>query len=384
MSKQKVANLVFNPFINDSRVIKESISLANNGYKVEVIAHLDKNLPAEDQQENFKIKRFSYLDRTITKDKLGKLKAYLKYIKESVSYCKNFDILHCNDLNTLPIGFIIKKFFNKDVKIVYDAHEYETEINGLSGIQKTITKKLEKLLIKYADKVICVSNAIADEYVKLYDIEKPALVLNTPHYKEIEKKDIFRETLNISKDKTIFLYQGGLSSGRGIEILLDTFKQLLSKNQELKTKNYPVIVFMGYGPLEELVQSIAQEYKNIYFHKAVSPDVLLDYTSSADFGISTIEDSCLSYRYCLPNKMFEYLMAELPVIVSNLYEMKRLVENNKIGVVAQENTPNGLEEAIEKATILDKKTLKINIQKVKEIYNWGEQEKVLLSLYKEL
>jgi len=82
--------------------------------------------------------------------------------------------------------------------------------------------------------------------------------------------------------------------------------------------------------------------------------------------------------------MFEYLMAELPVIVSNLYEMKRLVENNKIGVVAQENTPNGLEEAIEKATILDKKTLKINIQKVKEIYNWGEQEKVLLSLYKEL
>ena len=384
MSKQKVANLVFNPFINDSRVIKESISLANNGYKVEVIAHLDKNLPAEDQQENFKIKRFSYLDRTITKDKLGKLKTYLKYIKESVSYCKNFDILHCNDLNTLPIGFIIKKFFNKDVKIVYDAHEYETEINGLSGIQKTITKKLEKLLIKYADKVICVSNAIADEYVKLYDIEKPALVLNTPHYKEIEKKDIFRETLNISKDKTIFLYQGGLSSGRGIEILLDTFKQLLSKNQELKTKNYPVIVFMGYGPLEELVQSIAQEYKNIYFHKAVSPDVLLDYTSSADFGISTIEDSCLSYRYCLPNKMFEYLMAELPVIVSNLYEMKRLVENNKIGVVAQENTPNGLEEAIEKATILDKKTLKINIQKVKEIYNWGEQEKVLLSLYKEL
>jgi len=362
MSKQKVANLVFNPFINDSRVIKESISLANNGYKVEVIAHLDKNLPAEDQQENFKIKRFSYLDRTITKDKLGKLKAYLKYIKESVSYCKNFDILHCNDLNTLPIGFIIKKFFNKDVKIVYDAHEYETEINGLSGIQKTITKKLEKLLIKYADKVICVSNAIADEYVKLYDIEKPALVLNTPHYKEIEKKDIFRETLNISKDKTIFLYQGGLSSGRGIEILLDTFKQLLSKNQELKTKNYPVIVFMGYGPLEELVQSIAQEYKNIYFHKAVSPDVLLDYTSSADFGILFYENNCLNHDYCSPNKMFEYLMADIPVIASKLYEMKRLVQNNNIGIVAEANTANGLTEAIIKATMLDKEELRQNIQ----------------------
>ena len=90
-------------------------------------------------------------------------------------------------------------------------------------------------------------------------------------------------------------------------------------------------------------------YKNIYFHKAVSPDVLLDYTSSADFGISTIEDSCLSYRYCLPNKMFEYLMAGIPVIVSNLYEMKRLVESNMVGTVAKENTSDVLKEAIKEA-----------------------------------
>jgi phosphotransferase system HPr-like phosphotransfer protein len=61
---------------------------------------------------------------------------------------QNENILHCNDLNALPAGVIIKKFFNKNIKIVYDAHEYETEINGLSGIQKTLTKLLEKSLIK--------------------------------------------------------------------------------------------------------------------------------------------------------------------------------------------------------------------------------------------
>lgn len=375
MSK-KVANLVFNSFINDSRVLKESMSLSNNGYDVYVLAHHDKNLALHEEREHFVIKRFSYLDRTITKNKTAKLKAYLKYIKESIYYCKDFDILHCNDLNTLPIGFIVKKFFNKNVKIVYDAHEYETEINGLKGIQKTVTQKLEKYLIKYADKVITVSDAIANEYAKIYDIEKPALVLNTPPYQKIEKKNIFRETLQIPKDKTIFLYQGGLSKGRGIEILLDTFKLLEGDKS--------VIVFMGYGPLEELVKSASQEYTNMYFHKAVSPDVLLEYTSSADFGILFYENNCLNHYYCSPNKMFEYLMAEIPVIVSNLFEMKRLVEENHIGVIAEDNNVKGLKKSIEEAMLLDQNKLQKNIQNVKEVYNWEEQEKVLLEVYKGL
>ena len=375
---KKVANVVFNPFVNDSRVIKESASLAKSGYEVEVIAHGDAGLAKKELLDAFKVTRLNYLDRKVTTSKTDKLKMYISWMQEVATYVKEFDILHCNDLNTLPIVFIVKKFYNKDVKIVYDAHEYETEINGLRGVQKTLVKFLEKSLIKYVDRVICVSDAIANEYVKLYNIEKPALVLNTPLYQQIEKKDIFRETLNIPKNKTIFLYQGGLSSGRGIEILLDTFKELESKDKNA------VIVFMGYGPLENIVKEASEQYSNIYFHPAVSPDVLLNYTSSADFGISTIEDSCLSYRYCLPNKMFEYVMAEVPVIVSNLPEMKKVVEDNKIGIVAKENTPDGLKEAILEAVKLDRNELQKNIQKVKEVYSWEQQEKVLLKVYEGL
>lgn len=373
---KKVANIVFNPFTNDSRVIKESTSLAKNNFHVEVIAHLDKNLEKTEIQNNFIVKRFSYLDRTLTKTKLGKLKAYLVYLKESVRYCKDFDILHCNDLNALPIALIIKKIYNKELKVVYDAHEYETEVNGLSGVQKTLTKKAEQFLIRYANAVICVSDTIANEYVKLYNIPKPYIVLNTPAYKTVEKKDIFRELFGIKKEQTIFLYQGALSRGRGIEVVLDTFKMM--------NDDKSVIVFLGYGTLEAEIKQVSVECSNIYFHKAVSPEILLDYTSSADFGISTIEDSCLSYRYCLPNKIFEYTMANVPVIVSNLPEMKKVVIDNAIGVVAQENTPSGLKEAILQAVQLDKDELQNSIQKVKEIYNWGEQEKVLLALYNDL
>jgi glycosyltransferase involved in cell wall biosynthesis len=371
----KVASLVFNEFVNDSRVLKESLSLASHGYKVEVIAHGDKDLAQEEKKENLKIKRLNYLDRKVTKSKWAKLKIYISWIKEVIYYVKKFDIVHCNDLNTLPIAFVLKTFYNKDIKVVYDAHEYETEMNGLSGVSKQIIKILEKFLISYIDKTITVSDGIADEYVRLYDIEKPALVLNTPIYKNIEKKDIFREIFGITPDKTIFLYQGSLSKGRGIEVILETFKQLDLSN---------TIVFMGYGQLEDIIIEESKQYENIYFHKAVSPDVLLDYTTSADFGISTIEDTCLSYHYCLPNKMFEYIMAEVPVIVSNLPEMKKIVVDNEVGVATEENSIEGLKEAIIKASKLDKAKINNNLKKLKMVYNWKEQEKVLLNVYKGL
>ena len=326
----KIASLVFNPFINDSRVLKEGLSLVKEGYSVEIVAHGDKELPSKDENNGLVVRRLAYLDRTITKGKIGKLKAYLQFIKESVAYCKDFDILHCNDINMLPIGVIIKKFYKKDIKIVYDAHEYETETYALSGIQKKATKLAEKFLIKYADKVITVSDSIANEYVKLYGIEKPALVLNAPSYKDVVKYDKFREAFNM-EGKTIFLYQGGLGKNRGIEFLLEVFKTI--NNSE------SIMVFMGYGELESLIVENAKEHDNIFFHKAVSPDVLLEYTVSADFGIATIEDSCLSYRYCLPNKLFEYIMARIPTLCSNLPAMKEVIEKYGTGKYINYNAP---------------------------------------------
>lgn len=76
---------------------------------------------------------------------------------------------------------------------------------------------------------------------------------------------------------------------------------------------------MGYGALQDEIINITKVYKNIFFQPAV-PHNIPDYTSSADVGISSLVDlsSCLSYYYSLPNKIFEYLMAELPIIVPNV------------------------------------------------------------------
>jgi hypothetical protein len=369
-----VANLVFNSFKNDSRVLKESISLADAGYEVEVIAHLDIGLKEYEIKDNFIIRRFSYLNREEGKGILSKLGGYLKYIKLTVQHCKNFDILHCNDLDTLPICFIIKKFYNKNIKVVYDAHEHETERHHQSNFDKKILKLVERFLLKYVDRVITVSQPIADDYSKLYGIKKPTVIYNAPKKVKVKKCNLFREKFNIPKENIIFLYQGGLQQRRGILEFFDL----------IRDKEGVSYVIMGFGLLKKEILEIAKNEKNLYFHDAVSPSVLLEYTSSADIGVCIEENLCKSWDLALPNKLFEYCMVDLPILVSGLSELKRFVLESNTGYVIDnifdKKEFNILFEEILK-TYKDKNR---DIAKVKEIYNWQEQEKKLLNIYEEL
>jgi len=357
---------------NESRILKEvqSIKKLNIFDEIILLGVYDKNLPSSwsiDETINVKLIK-TYGDNKISKY----LFLYMALLKLMI--VKKVKQLNIHNVEFLPFAFIAKKIFKSTV--IYDAHELETERNQLKGKRQKLYRKIEKKFIGYCDRVIVVGDAIAEFYKKLYPkLDKPTTILNTPYYKINQKRDIFREKFNISKDKTVFLYQGSLSRGRNVEMMLELFKHREDK---------AVIVFMGYGDFEELVKSYAKSCDSIYFHKAVTPDVLQEYTSSADFGISMIEDSCLSYHYCLPNKMFEYLMAEVPVIVSNLPEMKKVVEQHSVGVVAKENTIEGLEDAIEEAMSLDIDKVNKNIKNIKKIYNWEEQEKKLFALYKEV
>lgn len=382
-TEKSVCLVVLNNFKNDSRVLKESISLNENGYQVLVLAMFDSDQVEEELIKGIQVRRIPLKSRSLSKIKPIQLIKYFEFLIKAYSYAKDFDIIHCNDLNALPLG-VLCKILNKK-RVVYDAHEYE--INHKPNESKNsiqIKYYLEKLLIKFADKVITVSESIANEYVKLYNIIKPTVVLNAPNFQDLNRKDIFREKLHISKHQPIFLYQGNLSNGRGIEFLLETFNSIWLDYVENEIDNCPVIIFLGYGFFEDQIINVSKTVKNVFFHPAVSYNEIFDLTSSADFGISMIEDVCLSYRYCLPNKLFEYLMAEIPIIVSDLVEMKRFVENNKVGFVIKNNSIDGLKEAINNALISDKNDFILNIKKVKQVYNWEEQEKFLLNIYNEL
>ena len=370
----KIANLVFNTFINDSRVLKESISLGKAGHTVEVIAHSSRELKEFEEHKFYKIRRFSYLDRSKKRSILSKLGAYIKYLKESIKHVKEFDLLHCNDLDTLPVAFVVKQFYNKKIKVVYDAHEHETERWHQSSFDKKVLKYVESFFLKYVDEVITVSQPIANDYVKLYNIKKPTLIFNTPQKIEITKKDIFRERFNIPKEHVIFLYQGGLQPRRGI----------LEFYELIKDKEQTSYIIMGFGELKERILELTKTSKNLYFLDAVSPDVLLDYTSSADIGVCIEENLCKSWDYALPNKLFEYSMVGLPVIVSGLSELKRFVNENKNGYVIEDIFDQNEFDKLFPKIIKTYKDKTPYIKNIRDEYNWQNQEKRLLELYQKL
>lgn len=360
---------------NESRIFKESRFLSKNYNfdKIILLGIWQEGLKKEEALENnIYIKRVSLFN--VKKRSIMYLYYYL-YVFLFIIF-KKPKMINIHTLEFLPLALIAKIF---RIKVIYDAHELETEKANFKGFRKNISKIIERIFIKFTHGVIVVGDAIADHYKKMYpSMERPFVVLNTPSYKEITKKDLFRENFNIKKEQIIFLYQGALSQGRGIEIILDTFKNRKDKNS--------VIVFMGYGALQDEIINITKVYKNIFFQPAVPHNIILDYTSSADVGISGLVDlsSCLSYYYSLPNKIFEYLMAELPIIVPNAIEMKNFILEKQVGVVLNENNCEELNKAINYMIEIDRNKFHLNIINTKKTYNWEFQEKVLMKLYNNL
>lgn len=377
--KKQLVHVVLNNFQNDSRVLKECKVAIENGFDVHVFALHEKGLKTQENIDGINVNRIKLLTKNIKIPIIGNV---VKYIEFSLKLIKKTNklsaikIIHCNDLGPLPICALIKKI-GKDIKLLYDAHEYETEANGLKGFRKIMTTILERNLIHKVDHVITVSNSIACEYKRLYNIKKPDVILNVPYYdgekSKSYKPNLFREKFNIVNDDILYLYQGGLMNGRGIDIILKAF----SKVEENKH-----IVFLGNGPKSEVIEDYVSKYKNIHIHKAVPPNSLLEHTKSADIGICIIEPICKSYELALPNKFFEYSMSRLPVISNNLIEVNNIINEYNTGY--QIEGEEDLIHLINNINMSDIKKKSDNTFKLIQDYNWQNETLKLSNIYLDL
>jgi glycosyltransferase involved in cell wall biosynthesis len=360
---QSVLFLLRNYFTHDARVLKEAQTLTHAGYNVTIMCLWKNGLPKEEIINNIIVKRSVSIPQKSSK--LQKIFAFIAFFMRPLLKARQYDIIHCHDLDTLPIG-IFMKLLNPQVKVIYDAHEHETERAHIHGITKKIYRLVERFFIRFADSTITVSDSIANEYRDLYHITKPHLVLNCPPLKKRGNYNHFRYKFGIPQDQIIFLYQGGLMHHRGIEEIINTFKE-----------RKEIVVFMGYGILEDMIKEAAQNHPNIYYHEAVSPEVLLEYTASADIGLMLIDNISLSYYYCAPNKFFEYIMAGLPVIISDLYEMKKIISQYDNGLVRH----HSLAEVLEQINPSQIERMKQGSIKAAHYYCWENQEQALLAAY---
>lgn len=355
----------------ESRIIKEAKSLIKHGYDVTVCGILYPNQIENEIVSGIPVRRYYLRTKKLPNSfffQIFKLLEFYKVIKKEQS---NADIIDCHCLYSLLIGKWLKKKL-KAKKLILNAHELETERTGLAGFRKKVSKFLEKHLIKKCDNVIVVSASIERWYKETYPKTNITCVYNAPQYLEPEKNNYFREHFNISSDSIIFLYQGGFASGRGIELILETFSNLSNKYH---------VVFMGYGPFESNILEGESKYSNIHYHKAVPQSELKRYTSSADYGFSVLVDDCINHSYCMPNKLFEYTMFEVPVIVSNTVDQANFVTKNKIGYVLEEYTSYALKDLILSLDNSKLYKLKENMKKIRKKYSWDTQEDKLFEVY---
>lgn len=281
-------------------------------------------------------------------------------------------IVQAHSLAAMPASILAARLFGK-AKLVYDAHELESERTGWSTALRRIARFVEARLIGFADEVIVVSDTIGDWYAEQYRIPKPHLIRNMPET-ATESGDArvgVRQTLGLSSQELIFVYLGKLTFGRGISILVDAFKQCQPDKH---------LVLLGDGPMGPSLRQIAGEVPNIHVLDPVPSAEVIGFVRSADVGFSMGEDVSLSYRYSLPNKLFESRRAGLAIIVANMVEMASFVHVYGGGWVVENNVAD-VRDLIRKIT-------KEEVAEVKKtalpVPTWEDERNVYIDIIRPL
>ena len=287
---------------------------------------------------------------------------------------QNIACINCHSLPVLPLAVALK--LRTGARLVYDTHELETEANGLGRLRRAASKVAERSLMHFVDETIVVSDSIADWYHREYGGKRPVVVLNCPPFKQSRRSDRLRKALSVPEDAMLFLYQGLFAAGRGIELLLEAFAGLDDPSK--------VLIFMGMGPLEPRIAEFARNQPNVRLHPAVPPDKLSEFTASADVGMCLIEGTALSYRYSMPNKLFEYLAAGVPAVVSDLPEIARVVKDHGAGWILQSWSIESLGLLVSGIDNADVAYRRGGAARAAEVYSWERQLPGLRSVYQRL
>ena len=286
------------------------------------------------------------------------------------------DLLYSNDLDTLLPNYLVSRM--RSIPLIYDSHEYFTEVPELIDRPRvrSFWLGLEKLIFPRLKNVITVNQEIAGIYSEKYGVSV-SVVRNVPPLtpKEVSafknSSKLISSKLNSEKRKEdILIYQGALNLGRGIELMIDCM-EFLEKGR---------LVIVGTGDVEERLKKRVKAKRlsdRVHFKGRIDPISLKSLTSQASLGFSLEEDLGLNYRLALPNKIFDYIHAGIPVIVSDLPVMKNFVVDNQVGAVLKDRTPEVLAQLIRKV-LSERESYDLNLRAAAERFNWDKEKLELL------
>ena len=364
---KKVILSVTNDLVTDNRVHKVALSLQQHGYQVMLVGRkLPKSMPMDFRPYNtWRLKLFF---------KKGPL-FYAEYNMRLLSFllARKADIFVANDLDSLPANFLAAKIKKKP--LVYDSHELFTEVPELIGRHRTkaIWERIERLLLPRINYAYTVSQSIADFYQERYKTTF-LVVRNLPHHEELMLVPHEKELAN--DGRKIVLYQGALNLGRGLEYAIKAMQYIDNTR----------LLIAGDGDITMALKQLTADLQladRVTFLGKIPLAEMKYITAQADLGLSIEEDMGLNYRFALPNKLFDYIQQQVPVLVSNLPEMKRVVTHYGVGAILKDHEPHQLAQQLQEALFdrdLREKWIENLPQAARELC-WEEEEKVLLSVF---
>ena len=330
--KIKVAFSVTNCICNDQRVMKMAGTVEKLGCEITIIGRKSGDC-CKSESVPFRTKRFSMLfKRSVLFYAFFNIRLFIYLLFH------RFDILVANDLDTLLPNFLASRI--KRCKLVYDSHEYFT---GVPEIQdrhfvKSVWKSIERLLFPKLKNVITVCDSIADLYYTEYHI-KPVVVRNcSPLAGEIIP--LSRRELGISEDNLLLILQGtGINTDRGGEELIEAIN--ITPDVSL--------MIVGTGDNLETIREKVKSYDledRIKFIPKCRWKTLIRFTAAADAGLSLDKSTNINYLCSLPNKLFDYLSAGIPVIATNLPELSNIINKYHCGILITAAYPDEISKAI--------------------------------------
>lgn len=361
--RNKVIALVSNNISTDQRLIKVGTTLQNNGFDFFLIGTKHRGTP-DLAHIPFKTKRAPIFFK---KNFPFYAELQFRLFFELLKTPKKNSIILANDLETLIPAKIIATLLN--IPLVVDFHEIYSEMPSLrsGSIQKRVWKFIERKFVPGLKNTYTVSDSYANWFQSEYKI-RPKVIKNVPFKKEIPIHEITSKV-------NVVLYQGAINPSRGIDKMILAMQFL--ENTELWV--------VGDGPMFSEYKSLAVKSglePKVKFFGRVSPDKLKEITPLADVGLSLEEDNGLSYRYALPNKIFDYIHAGIPTLGScDLPEMKKLIQEFQVGMLIENHEPKHIAHKIESLLQLGKQRFQPSLIRASEVLNWENQEQKLVEIF---
>jgi len=357
--KKRIIISVTSDLATDQRVLKVANSCHKNGYDVLLVGRKLKNsLPVN---QPFATKRMRlFFNRSAFFYAEYNLRLFFKLLFSRA------DIFLSNDTDTLLANYLASKIRRK--KLVFDAHELFPEVPELTNRPKTkrIWEKNENWIFPKLNYSYTVCQSIADYYNEKYGINMQ-VVRNVPYYQE----KTLREKKLVFGNKKIIIYQGALNVGRRIEWVIDAMPLI----------DNAILVIIGDGDIRAQLEKQTKDLnlsEKVVFLGKIPADKLYEYTISADIGLCLLENRGLSYYFSLPNRIFDYIQARIPVLASDLPEIANIVEQYKTGKLIDNYTPDFLAKTI--TEILSQPIDTQHLDEISKELCWENEEKILLEI----